>query len=97
MPAEQLRGAHSRHGAISASSAAVGASEHQGHKLHVAPDRDVYTAIKRAPLDPEGRFDLLRAAGAGRRKSAEGRAGARRVALARGAAAGPWTGSATAT
>jgi hypothetical protein len=96
-PAEQQRGARSRHGATSPGSAAVAASEHQGHTLHVAPDRDLYTAIKRAPLDSEGRFDLHRAACTGRRGSVEGRAGARRVALARGAAAGPWTGSATAT
>ena len=95
--AEQLRGAHSRRGAISAARAAVDASEHQGHTLHVAPDRDRYTAIKRAPLDPEGRLKFLRAAVAGRHGCAEGRAGARRAALARGAAAGPWTGSATAT
>ena len=91
-----MRGAHLRHGAISAAGAAVNASKHQGHTLNVAPDRDPYTAIKRASLDPEGRLDLLRAAGTGRRGSAEGRKGARRAALAGSAAAGPWPGSATA-
>ena len=38
---------------LASAAPAAGASEHQGHTLHVAPDRDLYTAIKRAPLDPE--------------------------------------------
>ena len=53
-------------------------------------------ARSRAPLDARRHLDQLRAAGADRRVSVAGRAGARCASLARGAAAGHWTGAATA-